>query len=347
MRFYAKTHRYTCGIDLHARSMYVCVLDEHDQVVLHRDFATDPAALLDALAPFRDDLVLGVECLFSWYWVADLCSREDIPFVLGHALYMGAIHGSKSKNDRIDALKIAKLLRGGMFPMAYVYPRAMRATRDLLRRRLHLVRHRARLMAHVQNTHHQYNLSTPGRIAYKCNREGIGPGFADPSAKASVRLDLSLIDVYDDRIRELELFLVQRAKEHDGTVFQRLRSVPGIGKILAMTILYEVHDISRFPRVQDFASYARLVKGVKSSAGKRKGTGGAKMGNVHLKWAFSEAAVLFLAKCEQGKVLKARLDKKHGKAKALSILAHKIGRAVYHMLSRETAFDLKRFLTTH
>ena len=346
MRFYDKAHKHTCGIDLHARSMYICVLDEHDQVVLHRDFPTDPAVLLDALAPFREDLILGVECMFSWYWVADLCAREGIPFVLGHALYMGAIHGSKSKNDRIDALKIAKLLRGGMFPMAYVYPRAMRATRDLLRRRLHLVRHRARLMAHVQNTHHQYNLPSPGRIAYKSNRVGIGPAFADPSTRKAVTLDLDLITVYDERIRELELFLVNRAKEHDATVFQRLRSVPGIGKILAMTILYEVHDIDRFPRVQDFASYARLVKGSKESAGKRKGSSGAKMGNVHLKWAFSEAAVLFLAKCEQGKALKARLDKKHGKAKALSILAHKLGRAVYHMLCSKTAFDLQRFLKT-
>jgi len=222
----------------------------------------------------------------------------------------------------------------------------MRATRDLLRRRLHLVRHRARLLAHVQNTHTQYNLAAPGRIAYKSNREGIGPGFADASTRKAVELDLSLVDVYDQRICELELFLVQRAKQHDGTVFQRLRSVPGVGKILAMTILYEIHNIARFPRVQDFASYARLVKGSKESAGKRKGTSGAKMGNVHLKWAFSEAVVLFLAKCEQGKPLKARLDKKHGKGKALSILAHKLGRAVYHMLVRKSAFDLERFLKT-
>jgi hypothetical protein len=102
MRFYAKTHKHTCGIDLHARSMYLCVLDEHDQVVLHKDLPTDPAVLVEALSPFREDLVIGVECMFSWYWLADLCSREGIPFVLGHALYMGAIHGDKSKTDRIE-----------------------------------------------------------------------------------------------------------------------------------------------------------------------------------------------------------------------------------------------------
>jgi len=122
MRFYGTTHKNVCGIDLHARSMYLCVLDAQDQVVLHKDFPTDPAVLLETLASFREDLVLGVECMFSWNWGADLCAREGIPFVLGHALYMGAIHGSKSKNDRVDALKIAKLLRGGMFPMALGLP---------------------------------------------------------------------------------------------------------------------------------------------------------------------------------------------------------------------------------
>jgi transposase len=344
MRFYPTTHAHTCGIDLHARTIYVCVLDAAGKVVLHRNLPACPTALLDALAPFREDLVIGVECMFSWYWLADLCSRQKIPFVLGHARYMKAIHGAKSKTARIDALKIAKLLRGGMFPIAYVYPRPMRATRDLLRRRLVLVRHRARLLAHIQNTHHQYNLPAPKGIAYKSNREGVGAGFADASTRQSVELDLAMLDVYDEAIRKLELFLCRRAKQHDGTAFHRLRTVPGIGKILAMTILYEIHDITRFERVQEFASYARLVQGTKESAGKRKGTGGAKMGNVHLKWAFSEAAVLFLAKCERGRALKARLDAKHGKAKALSILAHKIGRAVYFMLSRGTAFDQKRFL---
>ncbi len=114
--------------------------------------------------------------------------------------------------------------------------------------------------------------------------------------------------------------------------------------MLALTILYEIHDIDRFPRVQDFASYCRLVKCQSSSAGKIKGTSGAKMGNAHLKWAFSEAAVLFLAKCPEGKKLLHRLVKKHGKAKALSILAHRIGRAAYFMLKRKRAFDLPRFL---
>jgi transposase len=283
--------------------------------------------------------------MFTWYWLADLCRREGIEFVLGHALYMKAIHGAKAKNDKVDAFKIAKLLAGGNLPTAYVYPFEMRATRDLLRRRLHLVRRRGNLLAHIQNTHHQYNLpQPPAKIAYKANREGIAEAFEDDDARKSMEIDFALIADYDVIIRELELHLERRAKQHDPQAYARLRSVPGIGKILAMTILYEIHDIGRFERVQNFLSYARLVKCDHSSAGKKLGTGGAKIGNVHLKWAFSEAAVFFLRNNPEGQKHLRRLAGKHGKAKALSILASKLGRAVYFMLTKERAFDRERFL---
>ncbi len=172
MRFYTGQHRYYCGIDLHARRMYICVLDAEGQVRLHRNGPATPEHFLATIAAYREDLVVAVECIFAWYWVADLCAHEGIAFVLGHALYMKAIHGSKAKNDRIDAHKIAVLLRGGMLPMAYVYPREMRATRDLLRRRCYFMRKRAELLTHVQNTASQYTLPTFGKkIAYKANGE--------------------------------------------------------------------------------------------------------------------------------------------------------------------------------
>ena len=131
--------------------------------MLHRNMKASPEPLLKAIAPCRDDLVIAVECVFTWDWLADLCAREGIAFVLGHALSMKAIQGGKAKNDKIDAQKIAVLLRGGKLPQAYVYPAAMRATRDLLRRRMPLVRKRAELLAHVQNTNRQYNLPAMGR----------------------------------------------------------------------------------------------------------------------------------------------------------------------------------------
>jgi transposase len=344
MRFYTTQHKFYCGIDLHARTMYLCVLNQEGEVLLHRNMKAGPDPLLQALAPYREDVVVCVECLFTWYWLADLCAREGIPFVLGHALYMKAIHGGKAKNEKIDAHKIAVLLRGGMLPQAYVYPAERRATRDLLRRRMSLMRKRAELLTHVQQTNHQYNLPEIGKkIAYKANRDGVAERFPDPAVQKSIEVDLALITYYDRLLTNLELDLVQTAKAHDAQTFFRLRSIPGVGKILALVLLYEIHDIHRFPRVQDFVSYCRLVKCAKESAGKRYGTSGKKIGNAYLKWAFSEAAVLFLRNNPAGQKYLARLEKKHGKGKALTVLAHKLARAVYYMLKRDTAFDLDKF----
>ena len=138
--------------------MYLCILNQDGEIMLHRNMKAAPEPFLKVIAPYRKDLVVCVECLFTWYWLADLCACEAIPVVLGHALYMKAIHGGKAKNDKIDAHKIAVLLRGGMLPQAYVYPAEMRATRDLLRRRVHLMRKRAEFLAHIQNTNRYTNI---------------------------------------------------------------------------------------------------------------------------------------------------------------------------------------------
>ena len=118
MRFYTKQHPFYCGIDLHARTMYVCILDQAGETLLHRNMPATPEALLKAIAPYREQIVLAAECMFTWYWLADCCAEHGISFVLGHALSMKAIHGGKAKNDRSDAQKIAVLLRGGMLPQA-------------------------------------------------------------------------------------------------------------------------------------------------------------------------------------------------------------------------------------
>ena len=345
MRFYTTQHPFYCGIDLHARSMYVCIVNQDGEIMLHRNMKAAPEPFLKAVAPYRDGLVVAVECLFTWYWLADLCTQEGIPFVLGHALSMKAIHGGKAKNDKIDAHKIAALLRGGMLPQAYGYPAEMRATRDLLRRRMHLRRKRAELLAHIQNTKSQYNLPEIGKkIAYKANRDGVAERFPDPAVQKSMEVDLALIGYYDPLLHDVELSIVRLAKQHDPDTFYRLQSVPGIGKILSLVLLYEIHDIRRFPRVQDFLSYCRLVKCAKESAGKRYGTSGAKIGNAYLKWAFSEAAVLFLRDNPAGQKYLTKLENKHGQGKALTLLAQKLARAVYYMLTRHTAFDLHKFL---
>jgi transposase len=345
MRFYTHQHPFYCGIDLHARSMYVCIVNHAGEILLHRNMKAAPEPFLKAIAPYREGLVVAVECMFTWYWLADLCAHEGIAFVLGHALSMTAIHGGKAKNDRIDSHKIAGLLRGGLLPQAYVYPAPMRATRDLLRRRTHLMRKRAELLAHVQNTNSQYNLPEIGKkIAYKANRDGVADRFAAPAVQKTIEVDLALITYYDELLKALELSILHTAKHHDAQTLYLLQTVPGIGKILSLVLLYEIHDIDRFASVQDFVSYCRLVKCAKESAGKRLGTSGKKIGKGHLKWAFSEAATLFLRNNPAGQISLARLEKKHGKGKALTILAHKLARAVYDMLKRQTAFDLDTFL---
>src|SRR5262249_13207708 len=150
---------------------------------------------------------------FTWYWLADLCAREAMPFVLGHALYMQALHGGQAKNDKIDAPKIAALLRGGMLPQAYVYPAEMRATRDLLRRRIPLMRKRAALLTHVQRTNRQDHVPEIGKqSAYQANRAGGAERCPDPAVQQSIAVDLALIDYDDQLLRDLELAIVTTAK---------------------------------------------------------------------------------------------------------------------------------------
>jgi transposase len=344
MRFYTTQHPFYCGIDLHARTMYVCILDQNSEVLVHRNMKTSPEAFLNVIAPYRPGIVVAVECMFTWDWLADLCADEGIPFVLGPALSLKAIQGGKAKNDQSDSQKIAALLRGGMLPQADVSPAAMRATRDLLRRRMQLAHQRAELLAHVHNTNSQYNLPAIGKkLAYKANRDGVAERFADPAVQKSIEVDLALITYYDELLRDVELAIVKTARHHDAHTLYLLQTVPGIGKILSLVLLYEIHDIARFPRVQDFLSYCRLVKCARESAGKRYGTSGTKIGNAHLKWAFSEAAVLFLRDHPAAQKYLARLEKKHGKGKALTLLAQKLARAVYYLLKRNVAFDRETF----
>jgi transposase len=345
MRFYTKPHQFYGGIDLHARSMYVCILNQDGDIGVHRNLPTNPEALLKTIAPYREHLVIAVECLFTWYWLADLWAQEGMPFVLGHALYMKAIHGGQAKNDKLAAHKIAVLLRGGMLPQAYAYPAAMRATRDLLRRRIHLRRQRAELLTHVQQTNCQYNLPDSGRkIAYKANRAGVAERCTAPAVPKSIEVDLARIDDYDQLLRDLELAIVTMAKQHDANTLSLRQTIPGVGQSLSLVLLYEIHDIARFPRGHDFVSSCRLVKCAKESAGKRYGTSGTKIGNAYLKWAVSEAAVLCLRNNPAGQKYLARIEKKHGKGKALTVLAPTLARAVYYMSKRGTAFTMDQFL---
>ena len=346
MNLYQTQHPFYCGIDLHANQMYACVVDQAGEKRLHRNFKTRQSnKFFDEIKPFEREIVIGCESTFNWYWLADACRERQIPFVLGHALYLKAIHGGKVKNDKVDSEKLAYLLRGGNFTTAFAYPQELRATRDLLRRRTHLVRLRAETLTHIQIVNHQVNLPPfEKKLTYKSNRAGIAARFENPSVRTSVELDLDLLGHYDEQIRKLESHLEKSAKLDDPHNFFRLQTIPGVGRILAMTMLYEIYDIKRFPSVGKFLSYCRLVKGSHTSNGKSYGSPGKKIGNTHLKWAFSEAVPLLKRCCPKVKSFAERIEKKHGKARAFSYLGVKLGRAVYYMLKRGEAFEINKIV---
>ncbi len=337
--------RFYAGVDLHARSLYLVVLDRDGQTRFGRNLPAQPEPFLRAVEPFRDGLLVACECVHPWYWLADTCRDHQIAFVLGHAWAMKAVHGSKTQCDRQDAFAIARLLKGGNFPPAYAYPRERRGLRDLLRARLRLVRQRAELYGHVHTARRQANLPpVSSDVKYKGKRAAITADIADPFVRRRVETDLALLEPLDTAIRRLEAEIEEAAQEHYPAELAVLQSTPGVGPVLSLTILLEIDTIGRFATRQQFCSYARLCGAAQESAGQRTGTGNRKAGNAWLKWAFSEAAVLSAQKDERIGRLLERLASRLGKAKALSALAHKLGRAFYHMLHTKEVFDVNRFV---
>ena len=345
MRYLTATAASYVGVDLHASTLHVCVLDQAGTVRLSRKLKAEPEPFLAALAPFRPDVLIGCECVHLWYWLADTCRDQNLRFELGHAWAMKAIHQSKTKSDAHDAEGIARLLRGGNFPLAYAYPRERRGLRDLLRTRLNLVRQRAELYAHIHTVRRQHNLDSIGRdVKYKSKRAGATAGITDPNIRRGIEARLSLLDPLDAEIRRLERDIEVAAQKHFPTELAILQTIPGVGPIISMTILLEIDTITRFDTRQQFCSYARLIRPRQESGGKVVGVVNVRAGNAWLKWAFSEAAVLSAQKDERMKRCLEKLQSRHGTSKGLSIFAHKLGRVVYHLLRTRKVFDVERFV---
>jgi hypothetical protein len=304
-----------------------------------------PEPFLTAVASSREGLVVAVEGLFTWDGLADLCVHEGMPVVRGHALYRRAIHGGTATNDTSDSPKVAPLLRGGLLPQASVDPAEMRATRDLLRRRMPLRRNRSERFSHVPNTHSQDNLPEIGTtLASKANRGGVAARLANAAVQKHIEGDLALLPYDAERLRKLALSISHTAKKPEAHTLYLLHTVPGLGQRLSRVRLYDIHDMARFPRGPGFVSYGRLVTWAKKSAGKRVGTSGKKIGHAHLTWAFSEAAALVLPNHPTGQKSLVRWEKTPDKGQARTILAHQLARAVYDRLKRKTALDLAMFL---
>ena len=342
MKYYTTTTEFNCGIDLHARQMYVCIMNKDGKKVVHKNIKNnDFEFFLKLAAPYLHDLTVVCECCFNWYWLADACLDAGIEFVLAHALYLKHIHGGKNKNDRIDSEKLAHLLRTNLIPPSYVYPKERRPMRALLRQRMSYVWERSELLTHLSMNQTAEGLVPVAKGGHNRDvwEERILAQYTDPLLKLAVECDMELIRSYDRRIELLDQKLAAEARREHGRDFPLLMTVPGIGRVLALTLLFEIDTIQRFPTVKDFVSYCRLVKGSVASAGKVKGLCGGKMGNPYLRWAFGEAAVIAKRNHPLLTPYAEKLVSQHGKFKGNAILANKFGRAVYFMLQKGTAFD--------
>lgn len=351
MKYYTSTTEYNCGIDLHARQMYVCVMDRQGKKLVHTNVKNnDFEYFLKLVAPYKHSLTVCCECMFGWYWLADACQAAGLPFVLAHALYVKAIHGGKNKNDRIDSEKLTHLLRSNLIPPAYVYPAAKRPLRALLRQRTFYVWRRSELLARI-HSHQLAHNRAPAKQTRRVRDDweaALLKAEDHPLRQLALQNDLAMIRHFDRQITQLELALYRQTKKVAGRDYALLQTVPGIGENLGLTILYEIGDIARFPTVKDFLSYCRLVKGTVASAGKIKGLRGAKLGNPYLRWAFGEAAVIAKRDHAQIRPLAQRLeaDMDGNTFKANTVIAIKLARAVYFMLQNQTVFDPDRLVRT-
>lgn len=337
---------YFCGVDLHSTFLFATVVDKDGNIYLKRKLNNEFDLFYRSVQPFLPDLAVGTESTYNWYWLADGCKKQNIPFYLGHAHYMKLISGAKKKTDKLDSQTQANLMRTGFFPLAYAYPKEMRTVRDLLRRRMYYVALRAAANTHIQTIFAQQAIfSINGQhIKTKHTRKKLPELVSNQNNKLSIETDLNVMEALDKTIRILETHILKIAQTHDPETLSLLKTVTGIGDILSLTILYEVHTIDRFASVKQFSSYCRVVKCERSSAGKKSGGGNQKIGNPYLKWTFDQIINTGKKKSPEIKKKFDRLVAKHGSRKARAIMGHKYAIAVYYMLKNKKPFNEELFL---
>ena len=343
MKYYTSATQFNAGVDLHSRNMYVCLMDRAGKVLVHQNIKNnDFAFFLKLVSPYRHDLTVAFESCFLGAWFADQCEDHGLNYVMAHAYYLHTIQGNKHKNDKEDCKELADCLRTNRIPPAYVCPRGIRPIRALLRRRTTFVRNRSALLGFSMIDLMAHGLETPQIHSRSRTRwcAALRSSYDEPFQKALTEANVAMVEHFNRQIDLMEQKLVRHASTVDSQAFRLLRTIPGIGEVLALTILYETIDPDRFPTVKDYISYCRLSKGTQESGGKVLGTRGSKMGNPYLKWAFMEAACLAKRSHPVFVQLARRLQKKKTAKKLVNgILAAKIARAAYFMLHNKTAFD--------
>ena len=330
------------GIDLHSNNSVVSVLDEQDRTVFAKRLPNDLQAIVAALRSCGGSLRgVAVESTYNWYWLVD--GLKDAGFTV-HLVNTAAVkqyEGLKHGGDFSDARHLAHLLRLGILPVGYIYPREERAVRDLLRKRGQLVRQRTTQILSMQNLMAR-NLaqSISGNTIKRWSEADIDAMSLLDGQKLALKANLAVMQCLEEQIKTLERSIVAQVKLRED--YKALRSVSGIGEVLALTIALETGEIGRFATPGDFASYARTVDSRRESNGKKKGEGNAKCGNKHLAWAFVEAAHFAVRYEPQIKRWYQRKCAKTLPVVAIKAVAHKLARACYHVMKSGQGFDPTR-----
>lgn len=331
------------AIDLHSNNNVLVILDERDRIKFEQRLSNELPAVLAQLAPYRKRIeAIAVESTFNWYWLVDGLMDAGYTVKLVNTAAVKVYEGLKYTGDEHDARHLAHLLRLGVLPTGYIYPKEERAVRDLLRKRGQLVRCRTAQILSIQNLvsrNSGHGIST--RDIRELDEKGIAEVCAGNELRAlAIRSNLAVLSCLDEQIKGVERVVLGKAKLKPE--FKKLLTVDGIWHILAMTIMYEAGSMDRFAKVGQFASYGRCVGSSRWSNGKKKGEGNRKNGNKYLAWAFVEAAHFAVRSNERIRRFYDRKKAKTNGIVAVKAVAHKLARACYHVLKDQVPFEETR-----
>jgi transposase len=330
------------AIDLHSTNNVTVVIDEQDRVVYQKRLPNDLALILKELSVYRSELQgIVVESTYNWYWLVDGLMEQGYRVHGANTAAIQQYNGLKYTDDNSDARWLAHLLRLGVLPEGYIYPRADRPVRDLLRKRSQMVRQRTTNLLSIQNL-----LTRNTGSSMKANRvkgldvQQVDELLPDGDLALALKANLSVMSSADEQVQILEQIVTQRVQLR--AQFSFLKTAPGIGEILALTVMLETGDIRRFARVGNYASYCRCVGSQKISNSKKKGQGNTKNGNKYLAWAFIEAAHFAIRYNSRIKSFYQRKKAKSKTVVALKAVAHKLCRACYYIMRDRVAFDITK-----
>jgi transposase len=331
--------RTYAGIDLHSTSCYLGILDDNDTRVFGGKLDNSLDLIARSLEPFKEELAgIAVESTFNWYWLVDGLQDRGYSVQLANPSAIRQYEGLKYTDDQWDAFWLAHMLRLGILPTGYIYPKEERPTRDLLRRRLLLVRQRTTQILSLQGmvTRHLGRRISVNRIKQLAEGE-VEEWFDHPHLRLAAGSSVAVIQFLSGRIREMEKAILAEVRLRKE--FESLLTVPGIGEILGLTIMLEVGDIGRFPSVQDYSSYCRCVKAERRSDRKKKGDGNRKNGNKYLGWSYVEAAHFAKRYHDGPRRFYQRKASQRKEVVAVKALANKLARASYYVMRDRIPYD--------